>query len=101
MMKHSLMAEMIGIYIFERRTELGISQVALSKRLECSAQFLGRIEKGYAMIPEAMLIKAITILKLDYSRCRKIYRICAEKGVEDLFNDANRFSTDQTVERNA
>lgn len=92
MAKHSILAEMIGIYIHERRNELGISQGALGKHLGCSAQFLSRIEKGYVMVPEGMLKKAIVHLGLEYNRFRKIYRICAEKGVDDLFASAEKLS---------
>ena len=85
-MRHSLLAEMIGAYIFERRRQLGVTQTELAKNLRCSAQFLGKIEKGHVMMPEPMLVKTIESLKMDQTQFRKIYRLCAEDDVENLFS---------------
>ncbi len=84
-MRHSLLAEMLGSYILERRRSINMTQTTLAKSLRCSAQFLGKIEKGHVMMPEPMLIKTIGILSLDQNRFRKIYRLSAEDDVERLF----------------
>ncbi len=89
-MRHSLLAEMIGAYIFERRRQLSMTQTVLAKNLRCSAQFLGKIEKGHVMMPESMLAKTIGLLKMDQNRFRKIYRVCAEDDVENLFGHGKK-----------
>jgi len=89
-MKHSLLADLLGEYIVERRRVLDITQTSLAHQLRCSAQFLGRIEKGYALMPKPALVKAISLLDLDPSRCRKIFRTAAENEVEELYKEARK-----------
>ncbi len=89
-MRHSLLAEMLGSYILERRNRLNMTQTTLAKNLKCSAQFLGKIEKGHVMMPEPMLAKTINLLDLDANRFRKIYRLSAEDDVDRLFGRGSK-----------
>lgn len=82
---HSHLAKMLGTYIYERRHELGIRQFELADKLDMSSQFLGRLEKGEAMIPEPALIKCIRILKLEEDKLNLIYRLASDQQVKDLF----------------
>lgn len=83
---HSHLAKMIGQYIVERRQKLGLLQKDLSESLGISAQFLGRIEKGEVMIPEAVLVQSIKVLELKEDKLLKIYRVAANLEVSDIFS---------------
>lgn len=87
-MRHSLLAEMLGVYIVDQRKSRRITQARLAEMLGCSAQFLGRIEKGEVMMPDHMLETAIGAIGLDYGRMKKIYRLSAENRVDELFSVA-------------
>lgn len=85
-MAHSVLAQMLGVYILESRQQLGMIQKKLAKSLGCSEQFLGRIEKGEVMIPEGILITAIETLDLKYEKIKKIYRVSSDARVDHLFS---------------
>ena len=89
---HSPLAKMTGIYIYERRTELGINQSTLAKQLGFSAQFLGRAEKGEVRVPHNALVKAIIFLDLSETKLKKIYRLAAEQDFGDLMIDVSKKS---------
>ncbi len=71
---HSHLAKMIGQYILEIRAKSNVNQKDLAKKLKISAQFLGRIEKGEAPVPEALLKKCIAQLDMDEKKLIQIFR---------------------------
>ena len=87
---HSPLAKMIGIYLYERRSEKGINQAQLAKHLAFSAQFLGRAEKGEVQLPYNSLVKAIIFLDMSEAKLKKIYRIAAEQEFLQLSLDINK-----------
>lgn len=84
-MRHSLLAELLGDCIKDSRLDQDITQADLASRLGFSAQFMGRIEKGYAMIPEAALIECIDILGLQRKYIARIYKEAADNTVKRLY----------------
>jgi transcriptional regulator with XRE-family HTH domain len=82
---HSILAQMLGVYVVEERKKQGINQAQLAHLIGCTPQFLGRFEKGEVMLPERLLVKCVSTLDLKYDRLKKIYRLNAERGVDDIF----------------
>lgn len=87
-MAHSILAQMLGRYIVEARKDINMSQAVLAQQVKCSAQFLGKIEKGDALPPELILIRCVRILNLDSKKLRKIYRIASDSNVDSLISKA-------------
>ena len=87
---HSHLAKMIGQYLVETRTKKGLSQKELADSIDVSAQFLGRIERGDVMIPEQILINAISFLKLSEKKLTKIYRISSEITASEIFKSSRK-----------
>jgi len=83
---HSHLAKMIGVYLLEERTKKRILQKDVAEQLGLSAQFLGRIEKGEVMAPEASLVQLIQILGLSETKMVQIYRTSAGLEAKDLFS---------------
>jgi len=82
---HSILAQMLGVYVVEERKKSDINQAQLAKMIGCTPQFLGRFEKGEVMLPERLLVKCICELDLKHDRLKKIYRLNAEHGLEEIF----------------
>ncbi len=76
---------MIGQYILERREKMGVLQKDLAQKLNVSAQFLGRAEKGFISLPESTLKKCIILLDMSEAKLVKIHRIAGEHTAIDLF----------------
>lgn len=83
---HSHLAKMLGQYILDERTEQNILQWQLAEKLEMSAQFLGRIEKGEVMMPEDALAKCIKLLSLDREKILTIYRLGGEERAKMILS---------------
>ncbi|MFK8137363.1 MAG: helix-turn-helix domain-containing protein [Bdellovibrionales bacterium] len=88
-MVNPLLAQTLGNYFRTRRKELGITQKQLKDKLGFSAQFLGHIESGKAMIPEAAFTVIIKELNLDPNELTRIYSDASRKYVEKLFSLSN------------
>jgi DNA-binding XRE family transcriptional regulator len=87
---HSVLAQMLGVYILEERLEKNINQKSLAAQVGCSEQFMGRIEKGCVMPPEWILINCITVLDLNFNKLRKIYRISSDAHLDKLYKQISR-----------
>ena len=85
-MVNPVLAQMLGNYFRRRRKELGVTQKQLKDKLGFSAQFLGHIESGKAMIPEAAFAVIIRELRLDKSELSRIYTEASALYVEKLFS---------------
>lgn len=84
-MVNPLLAQMLGNYFKNRRKELGITQKQLKDKLGFSAQFLGHIESGKAMIPEAAFTVIIRELNLDIEEIQRIYADSSRRYIEKVF----------------
>lgn len=87
-MVNPLLAQMLGNYFKSRRKELGITQKQLKDKLGFSAQFLGHIESGKAMIPESAFQIIIRELQLSQEEIARIYAEAGRKYVDKLFRSA-------------
>jgi transcriptional regulator with XRE-family HTH domain len=86
---HSLLSELLGKYILQERKNRRITQRKLAEMVDCSEQFLGRIESGAVMTPDRILLSCIKILGLRYEKLKKIYRQDSDQRIETLFNQAS------------
>ena len=84
-MVNPLLAQMLGNYFKSRRKELGITQKQLKDKLGFSAQFLGHIESGKAMIPESAFTTIIRERSLDMDEINRIYADSSRRYIEKLF----------------
>lgn len=84
-MVNPLLAQMLGNYFKSRRKELGITQKQLKDKLGFSAQFLGHIESGKAMIPEQAFSIIIKELNLDMEEINRIYADSSRRYIEKLY----------------
>ena len=90
---HSSISLVIGAHIKEMRTRRGMRQKELSSRLQVSAQFLGKIEKGLVPIPSELLIKTIAILDLKQLLIKNAYLDHAREEASNLFEKAKFIRT--------
>lgn len=84
-MVHSMLAQMLGVYVVEERKKKKINQAQLAKMIDCTPQFLGRFEKGEVMLPKRLLLKAVTALNLKYDKLKSIHAISSQADFEELF----------------
>ncbi|MAF89973.1 MAG: helix-turn-helix transcriptional regulator [Bdellovibrionota bacterium] len=96
-MVNPLLAQMLGNYFKSRRKELGITQKQLKDKLGFSAQFLGHIESGKAMIPEAAFQIIINELSLSQEEITRIYSDASRRYIEKVFSLANQGSNANAV----
>jgi transcriptional regulator with XRE-family HTH domain len=89
---HSHLAQFLGIYIFETREEMNMSQIELADKLSFSSQFLGRIEKGAVMMPEESLVQTIEILSFDPKKLVKLFVRAAELDAKRLLDSSKNAS---------
>ena len=82
---HSLLSQLIGAYVMTERKSLKITQRELAKEVDCSEQFLGRIESGAVMIPDRILVSCIQILGLKYEKLKKYYRLDSDDRLDLIF----------------
>ncbi len=84
-MAHSTLATLLGAYITEERKHKNINQANFAKKLGCSAQFLGRFEKGEVMLPQRLVRRAVKALSLNPSRLKSIHTKACESEFHELF----------------
>ena len=85
---HSPLSLVIGNHIKEMRTKKGMKQKELSSKLNVSAQFLGKIEKGLVPIPTEILVKSIAILDLKQQLIKNAYLDRAKDECASIFTKA-------------
>lgn len=86
-MVNPILAQMLGQYFKMKRKSLGITQKDLKDKLGFSAQFLGHIESGKAMIPEDAFKKIIKELNLDRNEVQQIYMSAVGQYLDKIFRD--------------
>lgn len=97
-MQNPILAEQLGAYIRRKRKEKSITQKSLKDKLGFSAQFLGHIESGKAMVPEAALKILIVELDLEYDDLNHIFSESSGAYLRDLFNSLlNNFPESRVV----
>lgn len=84
-MDNDELARALGQYLRTRRIQLGLTQRQVKEHLGFSAQFLGRIEKGQAMVPEEALVALINILGLDRAELENIFVGASRRYINSLF----------------
>lgn len=84
-MPHSMLAQMLGVYVLEERKKQDINQAQLAKMVGCTPQFLGRFEKGDVMLPDRLLLRCVSVLSLRKDKLKKIYVIAFENDFEAMF----------------
>lgn len=62
----------LGNYLFRKRKRAEIQQKDLSKRLNVSAQFVGRIERGEVGVPPNHLRKWCKFIDADIEKAKKL-----------------------------
>jgi transcriptional regulator with XRE-family HTH domain len=97
-MVNPLLAQMLGNYFKSRRKELGITQKQLKDKLGFSAQFLGHIESGKAMIPEGAFTTIIKELNLDMEELNRIYAEASRRYLEKLYALAYNHNASQEAQ---
>jgi len=85
---HSLLSQLIGEYITGERKARGITQRELARKVDCSEQFLGRIESGAVMVPDRILLSCIDLLGLKYEKLKKYFRKDADDRLDLIFKSA-------------
>ena len=80
-----MLAKMLGAYVTDERKNKNINQAQLAKKLGCSAQFLGRFEKGEVMLPKRLVHKAVSELSLSQSKLKAIHSKACESEFKELF----------------
>lgn len=65
-----------------------MKQKELSSKLQVSAQFLGKVEKGLVPIPSELLVKTIALLDLKQQLIKKAYLDQAQSECSDIFEKA-------------
>jgi len=92
-MDNDELARALGQYVRTRRVQLGLTQRQVKEHLGFSAQFLGRIEKGQAMVPEEALITLINVLGLDRAELENIFIGANKRHIAQLFQKAQQKSS--------
>ncbi|MCJ8277308.1 MAG: helix-turn-helix transcriptional regulator [Bdellovibrionales bacterium] len=87
---HSHLARLIGQFIVTERERKNLLQKDLAEKLEISAQFLGRIERGEVMMPPQGLKSCVLILNLSQRKMTQIYKQAGVLDVEDIYKDCAR-----------
>ncbi len=92
-MTSSLLAKLLGDYIRRERKAKGITQRALKEKLGFSAQFLGHIESGKAMVPDTAFKILVKELGLDINEVQKIYNEASRNYLQEVFTLESKVSS--------